>query len=113
LDSKTSAVDNYLFLKRLETLDRLIANEFMHGGIPADLANSICIDSGTTRIIVAFIMATAQRGEIFLTPQGYYHPMAAWCALTGTRLVCVPTSRQRSFRLTRDDLEAWKAGHRS
>jgi aspartate aminotransferase len=79
----------------------------MAEGIDASTASTTCVDSGTTRLFLAFLHAVADRGDVFLTAPAYYYPLANWCELAGVRLVCVPTRRSHDYKLTGEDLEAW------
>jgi aspartate aminotransferase len=107
LDTEASTLDGYLFLQRLKPLDEAIARFFVAEGIDASTAGNVCVDSGTTRLFLAFLHAVANRGDAFLAAPTYYYPLANWCELAGVRLICVPTRRSHDYKLTREDLEAW------
>jgi aspartate aminotransferase len=107
LDTEASTLDGYLFLQRLKPLDDAITHFFMAEGIDASTASNVCVDSGTTRLFLAFLHAVADRGDVFLVAPTYYYPLAKWSDLAGVELVCVPTRRSHDYKLTREDLEAW------
>jgi aspartate aminotransferase len=107
LDTEISALDDYLFLQRMKPLDEAIAQFFMAEGIDTSTAGNICVDSGTTRLFLAFLHAVSNRGDAFGVAPTYYHPLADWCELADVRLVCVPTRRSQGYKLTRQDLEDW------
>ncbi|HWD08460.1 MAG TPA: aminotransferase class I/II-fold pyridoxal phosphate-dependent enzyme, partial [Actinomycetota bacterium] len=107
LDTADSALDGYLFLHRLEPLDEAIARFFVADGIDPATAGNVCVDSGTTRLFLAFLHAVADPGDTFLVAPTYYYPLASWCELAGVRLACVPTRRCNDYKLTREDLDAW------
>lgn len=111
LDTERSALDDYLFLQRLQPLDDAIAAFFMAQGIDDSTASNICVDSGTTRLFLAFLHAVANRGDVFGVAPTYYHPLASWCEMAGVQLVCVPTRRSQGYKLTREDLEGWYERH--
>lgn len=107
LDTEASTLDGYLFLQRVKPLDDAIARFFMAEGIDPSIAGNVCLDSGTTRMFLAFLHAVAHPGDVFLVAPTYYYPLASWCELAGARLVCVPTRPAHDYKLTREDLEVW------
>lgn len=109
LDTEASALDGYRFLQRLEPLEEAIAATFMADGIEASVARNVCVDSGTTRLFLAFLHAAAHRGDTFVVAPTYYYPLSSWCELAGVHLACLPTRRSSDYKLTRADLEAWYA----
>jgi aspartate aminotransferase len=111
LDTETSALDGYLFLQRMKPLDDAIAGFFMAEGVDPSTASNICVDSGTTRLFLAFLQAVANRGDVFGVAPTYYYPLANWCEMADVRLVCVPTRRSHEYKLTRQDLEDWHEHH--
>jgi aspartate aminotransferase len=105
LDTEESALDNYLFLQRLEELDEKISEIFQSEGIPSSIARNICIDSGTTRIFLSFFHTVAQPGDIFLVAPTFYHTLVSWCDINKLVLQVVPTNRSDDFKLTPKTLE--------
>jgi aspartate aminotransferase len=107
LESKVTSLEKYFFLKRLEELDNQIAQIFIKGGIDKEIANNICISTGTSHLFNAFFYSVAEPGDIFLTAPGYYHSLANWCHINNVELQCIPTKQQNDFKLTLEDLESW------
>ena len=107
LDTKSSSLENYLFLQRVEALDGLATETFMRIGVPSTVARNVVVDAGTTKLFLGFLQLIGRPGAIYLTTPGFYHPLAAWCALHRSRLICIPTSPESSYKLTADDFSAW------
>lgn len=107
LDSAGGSLENYLFLQRDVELEAAVGEDFRSGGIPSRYAESVCIDSGTTRLFGSFLGTCAQPGDVFLVPTGYYHPLPSWCEIAGVDLRLVRTDRANAYRLTPQDLHEW------
>ncbi len=107
LDPALCAFDDYLFLQRFEALEDRVSQNFRQAGIPAESADNICIECGTTRLFGAFLHCAAEQGDLFLAAPTYYHSLPDWCACFGAELVCVPTSPHEAYKLTVPALEAW------
>lgn len=111
IDTEQSSLENYLFLQRLKRLDEAISERFRRIGVPRSLASNVIIDSGTTKLFVAFMQQFTRPGDVFLTAPGFYHPLAEWCASWGVRLACVPTKQENSYKLRSEDVAAWWGRH--
>lgn len=111
LDTERASLENYLFLQRSAAFDAAAARAFERIGVPSAVAGNLVLDAGSTRLLLGVLHLLARPGGIVLTAPGYYHPLSAWCALHGLRLVCLPAARARSYKVTAADLSDWWQRH--
>lgn len=104
-DAHDCPVENYLYRKPFPALDEKISAEFCRLGVPADLADTVAIDAGTTRIILAALSMLARPGDLLITAGGFYHPVAAWCDLLGLELSVLSGGVERGFLLSAEQLD--------
>lgn len=105
-DDTRFPIENYLYRRPFPPLDERIAAEFHDLGIPPDLAKTVVIDAGTTRIILAAMSLLTRAGDMVITAGGFYHPVAAWCDLLGLELIVLADGVERGFRMSAETLEA-------
>lgn len=84
-------IENYMFLQRHDELEAAIAADMVEIGVPADQAENVVIDAGTSRLIVAALELMTRPGDTVFTFSGFYHPLASWSAYRHLNLVVVPT----------------------
>lgn len=104
-DENISPVENYLYRRAFRPLDERISAEFRHLGVPADLAETVVIDAGTTRIILAAMSMLARPGDVLITAGGFYHPLAAWCDLLDLDLTVLSGCVEGGFRMSAEQLD--------
>ncbi|NMI62398.1 pyridoxal phosphate-dependent aminotransferase [Streptomyces sp. RLB3-17] len=105
LDTTESSLDNYLYLRRFPAFEEELTATFRAAGIPDDAASNLCIDSGNTRLFLAFFHAVGDPGDVFLVPQGYYQAVNMWADISSVYLETVETRRSNDYKFTRGDLE--------
>lgn len=106
LDSRSSSLENYRFLERCEPLEAAITDQFVADGIPAEIASTLCIDAGTTRVFAALLHAATDPGDALFVAPTYYHPLSAWCWQAGVELICVPARAGNDYKLEAEALDA-------
>lgn len=109
LDTEDGSLDNYQFLQDFEPLKDYAIEQFIKDGIPSDIARNFCEGLGCSHVICGFLNATAEKGDIFLVPQTFYHSITSMCDLDGVRLELVTTSPEDGYRLTQASLQRWKS----
>jgi aspartate aminotransferase len=101
------SLEDYLFQQRHEEFEEALRVGMRSRGLPAETTGRLAVDSGTTRLFEAFLRVRSRPGDLFLVPRSYYHPLPAWCELSGVELALVPTVAANEFKLTPPDLAAW------
>lgn len=109
LDQDRFPLERYNFLERYEPLEDLIYTTMLREGFPAEQLDSICVDAGTTKLFVSFLMNVAEPGDVLMTAPGFYHGLVGWCRLLDLGLQLVPTTPEHSHKLAYESLEsAWR-----
>jgi aspartate aminotransferase len=111
LDTEESSLDNYLYLRSFPAFEEELKATFKKAGIPEDAAENLCIDSGNTRLFLAFFHAVGDAGDVFLVPQGYYQAVNMWADISSVHLETVETQRSNDYKFTRADLEDFYRRH--
>jgi len=105
LDSDESALDNYLYLRPFVDFESELSKGFAEAGIPEEVARTLCVDSGNTRLFLGFFHAVGDPGDVFLVPRGYYQAVNMWADISSVYLEPVQTRRADDYKFTREALE--------
>ncbi|QNK89111.1 pyridoxal phosphate-dependent aminotransferase [Sporosarcina sp. resist] len=107
LETKITSLEKYFFLSRFKELDEKIKNMFIDEGISEDIANNICITTGTSHLFNAFFNSLKLDKDVVITAPGYYHSLANWCDLNNGILEIVQTEKENNYKLLKRELYKW------
>lgn len=99
LDQRNFPLERYNFLERYAPLDEQIRVTMREEGFPEDHIMSLCIDAGTTKLILSALMSLADPGDVILAAPTFYHGLVGWSRLLSLGLQIVPTSPERKYKL--------------
>lgn len=105
LDTERS-VETYSSHARDTRFDAAIEQTFRRFGIPPEIARSICIDSGLTRLLAGFFFAVGRPGDTYLVNRAFYHGFASLAEVCHVRLVPLATSAEHGYKVRADDIRA-------
>jgi aspartate aminotransferase len=106
LDGATFPLERYNFLERHEPLEESIHSTLRDEGFSGESATHVCIDAGTSKLFVSYLMATAEVGDVVLTAPTFYHGLVGWCDLLRLELEVVSTLPTDGFKLSYETLES-------
>lgn len=104
-NARNYPLEKYNFLERFEPLEDAIRRVMSAEGLRDDHLTEICVDAGTTRLLLAFLSTVTAPGDIVLTAPTYYHGLAGWCCELGVGLTVAPTTESEAHKLTFRSLE--------
>jgi aspartate aminotransferase len=104
------SLETYASHARDVRFDTAIERLFVRFGIPREIAQSICVDSGLTRLLAGFFFAVGRPGDAYLVNRAFYHGFASLAEACGVRLVPIDTSPEHGYKIRAEDIAAHFAG---
>jgi aspartate/methionine/tyrosine aminotransferase len=62
---------------------------------------------GSSHIYDMFLSVVAEKNDIILMPESYYHAFSEWPAKWGAEARCIKTKKENAYKLTAEDLGVW------
>lgn len=99
LDQARFPLQRYNFLERHEPLEAAIRATMRSEEFSENACASMCVDSGTTKLILSFLQSVTEPGDAVLVAPTFYHGLVGWVRLLHLGLQLVPTSAANAYKL--------------
>ena len=105
LDQARFPLSRYNFLERHEGLEDVIRATMRSEGFPDSHHSSLCVDSGTTKLLQSFLRSVTEAGDAVLVAPTFYHGLVGWARLMNLGLQLVSTSAGYAHKLEPQAIE--------
>lgn len=102
LTPENGSVDDYLYLAEDQALLDMLTADFVHDGIPFEIARNIALDNGSSALICHIMENIIKHNDIerVCVPASFYHNFPSWAEQYGLKFDVVQTERSHDYKIT-------------
>ncbi|MEG9862977.1 MAG: pyridoxal phosphate-dependent aminotransferase [Flavobacteriales bacterium] len=102
LTPENGSVDDYLYLSEDRELLDMLTADFVHDGIPFEIARNIALDNGSSALICHIMEQIIKQSNVkrVCAPASFYHNFPSWAEHYGLQFDVAQTERNNDYKMT-------------